>query len=253
MMGTGDNKKTGSIAGRSLKNVLGVIFPPICPGCGVHVAQNGTICPTCWGNLCFISRPFCPVMGTPFPYDAGADFLSAAALQNPPPFRSARAVVIHDGLAQRLVTRLKYGSHTELAPWMADWMMRAASDFFNKRTFIIPVPLHRLRFWMRGYNQSAELARRIAAKTQTRFFPEGLVRGKRTRPQVGLTAKARQHNVRAAFYVPQSMRCHIHGRPVVLVDDVFTTGATVCAATTALLKAGAAHVDVLTFSRVILS
>jgi len=191
-------------------------------------------------------------MGTPFPYDAGEGLVSVEALDNPPPFRSARSVVIHDGLAQRLVTRLKYGSHTELAPWMANWMIRAAADFFDKDTILVPVPLHRFRFWQRGYNQSAELARVIAAKTQSYFFPEGLVRKKYTRQQVGLTAKARQNNVRAAFHVPPSAKSKLRAKPVVLVDDVFTTGATVRAATKALAEAEVAHVDVLTFSRVLL-
>jgi len=192
-------------------------------------------------------------MGTPFPYDAGEGLVSARALSDPPPFRSARSVIIHDGLAQRLVTRLKYGNHTELAPWMANWMIRAAADFFDKETIIIPVPLHRFRFWQRGYNQSAELARVIATKSRSCFFPEGLVRKKYTRQQVGLTAKARQNNVRAAFHAPQSAHDKLRGKPVVLVDDVFTTGATVRAATKALLEAEVAHVDVLTFSRVIIS
>jgi len=109
--------------------------------------------------------------------------------------------------------------------------------------------LHRLRFLRRGYNQSAELARIIAAKTRHDFFPEGLRRKKRTRQQVGLSAKARQANVHAAFDVPDKLRYRIRERSIVLVDDVFTTGATVRAAAKTLMEEGAAEVYVLTFSR----
>jgi len=226
-----------------------LLFPASCLGCGVTVSQHGTICPKCWQDLHLISRPFCPIMGNPFSYDAGEDLLSMEALHDPPPFAAARSVALHDGLARQLITRLKYGNHTELAPWMANWMIRISEDFFQKKPLIIPVPLHRLRFWQRGYNQSAELARFIAAETGQDFFPEGLRRKKYTHQQVGLSAKARKANLRGAFHVPDTARQKIHNRPIVLIDDVFTTGATVRAAAKTLCDAGATCVYVLTFSR----
>jgi len=238
---------------------LSVIFPPVCLGCGVQVSQNGVVCADCWPQLSLISRPFCPIMGTPLPYDAGNGdegeaFFSAEALHDPPPFDAARSVALHHGLAQNLVTRLKYGQHTELAIWMADWMFRAAVDFFDKVPLIIPVPLHRFRFWQRGYNQSAELARALAirAKNKNCFFPEGLRRKKWTRQQVGLSAKERKANMRAAFEVPAQAYSQIRDQSIVLVDDVFTTGATVRAAALTLREAGAASIYVVTFSRALL-
>jgi len=232
-----------------VKTGIDLLLPPTCPGCGVHVAQNGTICPSCWERLRFITRPFCPVMGVPFSYDVGDKILSAEALQDPPPFSRARAVVEHDGLAQKLVSSLKYASHTELAPWMAHWMARVAKDLLKESDMIIPIPLHPVRFWQRGYNQSAELARTLARKTNKLFYPEGLVRHKRTKQQVGLDATARRRNVATAFLVPKQALSEIENRHIVLVDDVFTTGATVRAAAQTLRMAGAARVDVITFSR----
>lgn len=235
---------SGRLAGR-------ILFPPVCPGCNRQVARTGTICPACWSQLQFLTKPCCPVTGLPFRLDRGDGFLSGEALSDPPPFDHARAVVEHDGLAQNLVTRLKYGGRTELAPWMAMWMMRAGEDLIDGGDFVIPVPLHRWRFWRRGYNQSAELARIIAQIKNKRFCPEILVRKKYTRPQVGLGAKERKKNVYGVFVVPRLCRSMLKGKHIILVDDVYTTGATVKAATRMLKRAGAARVDVITFSRVV--
>jgi len=191
--------------------------------------------------------------GHTFRFDMGDGFLSGEALSGPPPFDHARAVVEHKGLARNLVTRLKYGNRTELALWMAKWMLRAGDDLVEGADLVIPVPLHRWRFWLRGYNQSAELARVIARIRGKSFFPEGLVRKKYTRPQVGLDAKAREKNVRSVFMVPRKYKPRLKGRHIILVDDVYTTGATVKAATRVLKRAGATRVDILTFSRVVIS
>jgi ComF family protein len=115
----------------------------------------------------------------------------------------------------------------------------------------VPVPLHNRRFLARRYNQSAELARAIANRAGLPFEPGALRRVKPTRQQVGLTANERKLNVRGAFRVPPEREIAVSGRTVLLVDDVYTTGATIIAATKALMRAGASEVNVLTFSRVV--
>ncbi|MFZ2099332.1 MAG: ComF family protein, partial [Oricola sp.] len=133
----------------------------------------------------------------------------------------------------------------------ANWMLRAGRQLIEESDVIVPVPLHARRYLARRYNQSAELSRAIATATGLAFQPGALLRRKATRQQVGLTALERHANVRGAFHVPPEQEIVVAGRDVLLVDDVFTTGATIGAATKALLRAGAAHVDVLTFSRVV--
>jgi ComF family protein len=115
---------------------------------------------------------------------------------------------------------------------------------------ILPVPLHRWRFWQRRFNQSAELARALARSSALPFAPQALNRIRRTEQQIGLGSKERKRNVDGAFRVPKEQEIHVRGRRVLLIDDVYTTGATVKAATRALLRGGAKSVDVLTFSRV---
>nr|WP_295734459.1 ComF family protein [uncultured Bartonella sp.] len=230
---------------------MNFLFPPTCPGCGVFVEKTGTICPECWKQLHFITKPYCPVMGTPFTYDQGEGFLSGEAIQSPPPFTRARSVVAHFGLARSLVTRLKYGDRTELAPFMAEWMTIAGKELIESADIIVPIPLHYRRFLKRTYNQATELSRNIARSTGKPLQPFVLKRQKNTRQQVGLLKKARQRNMIGAFIVPEKEKAKIKDKRVLLVDDVFTTGATVRSATKALLRGGAKSVDVLTFSRVL--
>ncbi|WP_309085579.1 ComF family protein [Chelativorans sp.] len=226
-----------------------LLFPPVCLGCRNLVTAPGTLCPECWPGLRFLERPWCPVMGTPFPHEMGEGFLSGEAIANPPPFARARSAVAYGGVAGRMVQALKFSDRTDLAPWMARWMLRAASELITDAGVVVPVPLHRRRFFMRRFNQAAELARAFARLAGLDYRPEALVRRRVTRQQVGLGAREREENVRGAFLVPPQRARLIEGKRVILVDDVFTTGATVGAAARALKRAGAREVDVLTFAR----
>lgn len=228
-----------------------ILFPPVCLGCRRLVAAPGTLCPGCWPKLRFLERPWCEVMGTPFLHDMGEGILSADAIANPPPFARSRAAVAYSGVARQMVQGLKFGDRTELAPWMARWMMRAGGELVEAADVIVPVPLHRVRFFMRRFNQSAELARAVAALSALPFAPEAIERIRATRSQVGLGARERQDNVRGAFRVPVEREVMVRGRRVLLVDDVYTTGTTVSAVTKALKRGGALQVDVLTFARVL--
>ncbi len=228
-----------------------VLFPPTCLGCSNLVTEPGTLCPSCWGRLRFLERPWCPVMGTPFSIDLGENMLSAEAIANPPPFARARSAVVYQGVARRLVQGLKFRDRTDLAPWMARWMLRAGGELMPEGDLVIPVPLHRARFLARRFNQSAELARAVARGGGLDYAPEALVRVRRTRQQVGLGAREREANVRGAFRVPDASLPQIKSRSIILVDDVYTTGATVAAAARVLKRAGARRVDVLTFARVL--
>ena len=228
-----------------------ILFPPVCGGCRKLVVAPGTLCGECWPQLRFIERPWCEVMGTPFTYDMGEGMLSADAIANPPPFERARSAVAYAGVARQMVQSLKFGDRTELAPWMARWMMRAGAELTADAEVVVPVPLHRARFFLRRFNQSAELARAVCALSGKPFSPEALLRVKATRQQVGLGAREREDNVRGAFAVPPEARIAIEGRRVLLVDDVYTTGATVSAAARVLKRRGARAVDVLTFARVL--
>jgi ComF family protein len=228
-----------------------LLFPPSCAECQSLVCEPGSLCAACWSKVRFIEKPYCPVLGIPFSHDLGAEILSAEAIADPPPFRRARSVAVYEGAISTMVHRLKYSDRTDLGPWMARWMARAGSELLDECDVIVPVPLHARRFWFRRFNQSAELARNLGKISGKPFEPGALKRIKPTQQQVGLGANERVANVRGAFKVPDTQDIKVRGRNVLLIDDVYTTGATVKAAVRALLRGGASSVDVLTFGRVL--
>ena len=223
-------------------------FPPTCPGCGRVMAEHGALCQACWRDVGFIERPYCEVLGTPFAHDLGAGFLSAEAIANPPVFGRLRAVCTLDGVARKLVHGLKYRDRTELAPMMARWMARAGAEVVADCDVIVPVPLHRWRLFSRRFNQAADLARALATETGKPMLTNALRRKRRTAQQVGLGKAAREANMKGAFEVTLLGKAELLGKCVLLIDDVYTTGATVSAATRALKRAGVVKVDVLTFA-----
>lgn len=227
------------------------VYPPVCAGCGRMTGQHRGVCPACWATLRLIERPYCEVLGLPFSHDLGAGILSADAIANPPVFERLRSVAIHDGIAKSLIHGLKYRDRTDLAVMMAEWMIRASDGTVAASDAIVPVPLHAYRLWGRKFNQSAELARVIARRSGKPFLATALIRNRRTAQQVGLGASQREENVRGAFSVTETGRTALFGKRIVLVDDVFTTGATVSAATRVLKRAGVADVTVLTFARAV--
>lgn len=233
------------------RSALALVYPPTCAGCGGATMDPGALCPACWSSLRLIAPPLCPRYGTPFAVDfGGTPLLSPRAISEPPVFERARAVALYDAVAPRLVHRLKYEDRHDLAGAMARMMAASGADLLAEADCVVPVPLHRWRLWRRRFNQAALLARPVARAAGLPFEPRLLARAKATRSQVGLSRAARAENLQGAFRVPPAECARLQGRRVLLVDDVTTTGATANAAARALLRGGAARVDLLTFALV---
>ncbi len=240
--------KTGRRAGRAL---LDQLYPPACLACDAPLGDAGGLCAVCFGRLRPITAPLCPVMGLPFTASLGPGALSAEAIADPPPFGRARAAVVYGELARALVARLKYGDRPELAAFCARLMAQAGAELWEGEPVLAPVPLHPLRLFSRRYNQSTELARMLGRLTGLKVATGLVARRKNTRPQVGLSGTARRRNLAGAFVARPEAVLRLAGRRVVIVDDVITTGATVRAVSRALLEAGVAAVDVVSFARVV--
>jgi ComF family protein len=230
---------------------LGLLYPPTCITCQAATGEPHALCAACWSSVRFIERPFCERLGTPFAVDLGQPLLSPAAIADPPVFGRARAVAEYDGTASLLVHRLKYNDRLELARAMGGMMVRAGAELLADTDVIVPVPLHRWRLWWRRFNQAMALARVVSSESCVLCDPFLLERVKRTRRQVGLTKAQRQDNLQGAFRVPIAAKAGLNGKRVLLIDDVLTTGSTANAASRALLRGGAASVDILAFARVV--
>ena len=128
-------------------------------------------------------------------------------------------------------------------------MVRAGRELLEGADALVPVPLHWRRLWARRFNQSALLAKAISEVVPV--ADNALQRVKATPQQVGLSQKERASNVQGAFRVPSDGKAEVHGRRLVLIDDVLTSGATADACARTLLRAGASNVDVIVFARVV--
>jgi ComF family protein len=144
---------------------------------------------------------------------------------------------------------LKHGDRLHLAPPLAQWMRRAGAELLAEADLLIPVPLHWTRLFARRHNQAAVLALALAKAEGPPVSTGCLIRRRRTPSQGKRSAVARRRNVAGAFALRQPGE--IRGKRVVLIDDVFTTGATVEECARVLKRAGAARVDVLAVARVV--
>jgi len=231
------------------KTVLDLLFPPLCIGCRTPVADTG-FCAGCWDKLTFLEGPACACCGLPFPVALDGEILCAACLARPPAFDRARAIMAYDENSRGAILALKHADRLELVPGFTRWLARTGQSLIAESDMVVPVPLHRSRLWLRRYNQSAELARRLAHDWKLHFDPLALVRSRATRSQGAMaSAKARRRNVLGAFKVPDSGR--VSGKRILLLDDVLTTGATAEACARALKRAGARKVHVLALARVV--
>lgn len=167
-----------------------------------------------------------------------------------PAWDRAAAVALYGGTVRRLILGLKRSDRLDTVPLMARWMHRAGQSFLADADLIVPVPLHWTRRLARRFNQSAELARGIAAISAAEgrhavYAPEILRRVRRTPSQEGRDRAARRANMAGAIAARRGTPKRLEGARVVLVDDVMTSGATLNAAAGALRGAGARHVDAL--------
>jgi ComF family protein len=231
------------------KAVLDLLFPPHCIGCRAQVAEEG-FCASCWSQITFLDGPGCACCGLPFPVALEGENFCAACLTKPPAFDSARAIFTYDEKSRGAVLALKHADRLDLVPGFARWLARSGRAVLEGSDVVIPVPLHPWRLWRRRYNQSAELARRLARDWKLAYAPSALVRSRPTPSQGAMaSARARRRNVLGAFKVPDPDL--IAGKRILLLDDVLTTGATVQACCRALKRAGASHVHVLALARVV--
>jgi competence protein ComFC len=230
---------------------LAFLYPEVCQICTAERAgaAEGFVGPNCWQKVHFIKPPFCERCGLPFEGELTTPFECSNCRDMHLHFRSARSAVAASGPVLEAIHRYKYQRALWFEPFLADLLIRAAQPELRneKWDWIVPVPLHPTKKREREFNQAERLARPLSRATGIPVNDRLIRRVKPTRTQTLLTRQERATNVRAAF-APRG-RPRLDGRRVVLLDDVFTTGATTSACAKVLRSAGAGEVCVWTVAR----
>lgn len=234
------------------QSAIRLIYPARCTFCGDLVDSDFGLCGPCWRDTPFIAGQTCHACGVPLLAgpDAPGDTLTCDdCLRSPRPWGQGRAALVYDGNGRRMVLKLKHGDRQDMAGPAATWMARAARPLLRQNTLLAPIPLHWLRLLKRRYNQSALLARAVAAEVERPICPDLLIRPRSTPSLGGMGRDARYATMEGTIRVHPKRRDKLAGRHVLLVDDVMTSGATLSAATHVCLAAGAAGVDILVLAR----
>jgi ComF family protein len=234
-----------------MQTLLALAYPPQCIGCNHPVAEEFSLCGSCWRDTHFISGTVCDGCGAQLLGDDEAETaLCDDCLTIARPWEQGRAVLKYKDKARRLVLALKNGDRQDLVRPVAKWMQKAAGPILKPDAICVPIPIHRTRLLARRFNQSALLASRFAKITGVQFCPDALLRIRRTPVQDGLGRDERFANVSGAIAPNPARSGVLKGRNIMLIDDVMTSGATFAAATEACHAAGAKHVCVLALARV---
>jgi ComF family protein len=238
-----------SLARSALRPILDFALPPRCPGCGTVTDEPHRFCLACWSALTFLGDPCCARCAMPFDYGEDSEVICGRCLAEPPPYHRLRAAVAYGDIARTVALKLKYGGRPGVAETMARFMERHLDA--STAPILAPVPLHRWRIWRRGYNQAALIAGTMARRAGLEAQLDLVERVKATPVLRGMSPRERKQAVRGAFRVNPKRKAGLKGRAVVLVDDVYTSGATAGACARVLKRAGAERVDVLCWARVV--
>jgi competence protein ComFC len=230
---------------------LGFFYPETCQLCGDERAtiRDGFVGPECWRQVRFIRSPFCERCGLPFEGDLTTSFECTNCRELELYFTSARSAVVARTVVLEAIHRFKYQRALWFGDFLADLLIREAVPVLRgqKWDFIAPVPLHSLKKREREFNQAEILARRLSEAVKIPLNTKLLRRVSPTLTQTRLTKAERAKNMRGAFAVREDVA--LNAERIVLVDDVFTTGATTSACARTLSAAGAGAVCVWTVAR----
>ena len=235
-----------------LIGIESLLFPASCPACGTAVEEvrRCPLCPPCAGRITPPAPPWCGRCGKSLAgLGAGVTVCAACRVKKSFPVDQAVSAAAYETPVKELVACLKYEGKLSVAPFLAELLTREIRRHLGEdpADLIVPVPLHPVRLRERSFNQSVILAQQLAWKTGLPCFNKGLIRRRPTRPQTELSALQRRGNMRGAFALGTIPR--LQSARVLLIDDVFTTGATAEACARVLKEAGAGRVVLASVAR----
>ncbi len=231
---------------------IDLILPPRCPVTGDIVGVQGMVSPKAWSKLNLIAEPLCAHCGMPLDFEVVGNEKCVSCLNNPPIFNSARSAFKYGDISRELILGFKHGDKTHFVSSFIPFLKQAGKAMLERADYLVPVPLHQLRFISRRYNQAALISRALSKSTNIKHLPLALMRTRPTPSQGHLSNYERAKNVKKAFDVNHRYKSILQGKSVILVDDVYTTGATVKECSKTLFKSGVKEVNVLTVARVVI-
>jgi len=239
------------ITRRQFQTALQIVFPPRCVGCGEMVDADFQLCGACWRDTPFINGLICDACGVPLPgvEAEGAEYCDDC-LKITRPWEKGRAALLYEGRARAMVLQLKHGDRHDIVHPASRWMAHRAKPLLADETVIAPIPLHWRRFLRRRFNQAALLSKALGRHLQRQHMPDLLLRRQATENLDGKGREERFQTLADSMALNPQFAAQIQGRPVLLVDDVMTSGATFSAAACACLDAGASQVNVIALARV---
>ena len=238
-----------------LQDIVGpavdLLYPPRCPICGDAIGNQGGLCMPCWEELEVPKIPACMTCNRPLrSLDNDTPEQCTPCLNRPPIHDGIVAGTVYNDASRKLILSFKHGRRIALSPLLARLIAARLPDLEGEWLFI-PVPLHPLRLWKRGFNQAALLARDMARLRNQRLLFDGLRRSKATRSLGGLGRRERERTLANAIAMNPRRAKNVRGAKIVLVDDVLTSGATSDSCVRVLKRAGARTVVVACFARVL--
>ena len=204
------------------------IFPSKCLSCGCQVVEYSTLCPKCFSKITFVDYPFCQTCGKALSSSYMEDCLCSTCQEFPREFKIARALLRYDEAAKSIIISVKKNGDNNTARICCKMIFTRYPEIFEGIDCIVAVPSHWTRLLKRGYNPASIIASELS-RISGLSFRDVLQRCKKTQYQKEKSLHERLENVRDAFIC----KANLSGKGVLLVDDVFTTGATLneCAKT----------------------
>ncbi len=235
-----------------LERLFQFFLPSQCLCCQSYLEEGEKrICLDCLSKIRWIFPPFCTVCGAPFASTEVDCHPCSACMTKRKYFTMARALGHYEGPIQKAIHRWKYEGKIDLSPLFGEWMAEKLPQYWDPKCFdlILPVPLHKQRLRERGFNQALLLARELSGRTGIPYRKNILQKIRSTLPQIQLSGAEREKAVRKSFHLLGGEE--LKGKTLLLVDDVYTTGATVNECSKVLMEAGAARVDVFTLTHAV--
>jgi len=226
--------------------ILDCLFPRICPVCSKIVEDRGKlICEKCRDRLSYVKEPWCMKCGKPLRDDA-EEFCSDC-IKGGHSYEEGRSVFVYDDVMRFSIYNFKYHGRAEYAKFYASEIYRQLEGKIKKwnADAIIPIPLHKSKQKTRGYNQAYLIAKELSNLTNIPVYKNYLIRAKKTEVQKNLSSVKRAQNLKNAFKINEN---GVKLQSTILIDDIYTTGATIEAATQVLKASGVEKVYFVTVS-----